>query len=99
MAEDRIAVRERRKRMVQRRRAALMLRLGNVCALAVAWEDCSPDLQFDHINGRTYRLRDLSQHQRLLRYEREAERGEIQLLCSYHNQVKSGRNRRRKDFV
>ena len=84
---------EIRRATIQTRRSALVQRLGGACEAACDWEVCSPDLQFDHKNGRDYDLRALDQYTRIRLYEEEAEQGLIQILCGYHNRVKGGRKK------
>lgn len=61
-------------------RADLLQKLGAWCV------DCGEDevdkLQFDHINGRNYLPHKLSYRQRMTNYRREAERGELAVVCA-----------------
>jgi hypothetical protein len=60
-------------------RADLLEKLGAFCV------DCGEDdeekLEFDHIHGRHYEPRKLSYRQRMIRYRREVERGELAVVC------------------
>lgn len=69
------------KARYRKRREALIAKLGGRCTACGSRED----LHFDHPNGRTWNVRAVNQMIRLRRYEREAERGELQLLCSSCN--------------
>jgi 5-methylcytosine-specific restriction endonuclease McrA len=77
----------RRKRLLELlalrgRRAALVARLGGVCACCGS----AKDLELDHYPERArVELRRMSQGQRQREYEREAERGNLRLLCSRCN--------------
>lgn len=60
-------------------RAALLAKLGGKCVLCQ--KDDPDKLEFDHINGRNYEPRKLSYKMRMIRYRREAAKGELRLLC------------------
>jgi hypothetical protein len=75
-----------------RRRAALLERLGGVCQTP----GCGTcfDLQFDHIDAgtRTWHVRSAGRLKRIALYEREADLGLLQLLCRKCNARKSANN-------
>lgn len=70
---------------VRRSRAALIEKLGAVCKRC--GEANTDKLEFDHINGRDYEPCKLSSSSRMARYKREAERGELRLLCGDCNKA------------
>ncbi len=78
-------VKERYQRMWRRRKAALLAKLGGKCRKCGATED----LHFHHTVGRSWgRPGRLSMASRVKRYEEDAERGELELLCrSCHEDV------------
>jgi len=59
------------------RRKALIIKMGGCC------EECGKKrkLEFHHPNGRDWSCRDLSRWSRMVRYERDYENGELELLC------------------
>lgn len=72
-----------------RARLALIQALGGECALCGStW-----DLEIDHIHGRDYSLRAISQDQRVTRYRREAAAGLVRVLCSGCNGSDGARRR------
>lgn len=78
---------ERVKRWVRRERERLRLLLGNACQSCGRSGDWWP-LHFDHMHGRAYSLRALSQSGRVCRLRREVSAGLIQLLCELCNKRK-----------
>jgi hypothetical protein len=74
-------------RYARKTREALIIKLGGKCAKAgqPGASPCEGALEFDHFNGRDYNPNKLSSSARMARYKREAERGELQLLCAKHN--------------
>ena len=71
---------------VRRRRADLIERLGGRCVICGATEK----LEFDHIDParKEWETRALSSESRIKRYEDEAAKGLLQLLCRHCNAVK-----------
>ena len=69
--------------------------LGCTCAICGA----DQELEFDHMRGRTYSLRKLSQDQRIIKLRREIPRAEIRLLCRFHNAQDGSRRRWRGPAV
>ena len=67
----------------QRRRAALIARLGGVCEDGFCF--VTEGLEFDHFKGRDWEPRRLSRLQRIARYEADADAGLLRLLCRSHN--------------
>jgi hypothetical protein len=74
-----------RSRLVDAMRERLFRELGGVCAEAS--EECDGPLTIDHPNGRAYKPSRLASYNRWLRYRHEHERGEVRLLCHYHNNI------------
>jgi len=64
-------------------RDALYEKLGNKCSNPEC--GATENLEFDHINGRSYDPNKLSYCQRLIRYTKEAARGELRILCGTCN--------------
>lgn len=68
----------------------LLAKLGAWCV------DCGEDdpdvLEFDHINGRAYLPNKLSYRQRMTTYRREAERGELAVVCADCNKKRRKKN-------
>jgi 5-methylcytosine-specific restriction endonuclease McrA len=60
-----------------RLRDELLEKLGGKCSLCPS----TKDLHFDHINGRDWEPRELSSHNRIRRYQEEAKKGLIRILC------------------
>lgn len=75
-------------RTARRRKAELIEQLGSKCVKCGTTED----LEFDHKNGRDYDPQKLSYSARLARYKREADRGEIRLLCGRCNKAARATN-------
>jgi hypothetical protein len=71
-------------------RADLLEKLGAFCV--DCGEDAEDKLEFDHINGRDYEARKLSYRQRMIRYRREAARGELAVVCSDCNLKRRKKN-------
>ena len=71
------ASREKWKENYRRDRAALVKRLGGQCALCAETEN----LQFDHTEGRDWKLHRVNAFTRLRIYELEASNGLLRLLC------------------
>jgi len=76
----------RHKRRAAERRAELIAKLGGKCKCCGSTED----LEIDHINGRTWNLREKSSDVRIAIYEREAKQGLLQILCKPCNASKGG---------
>ena len=72
-----------RAKNVAKRRAKLIRELGGECV------ECGADfdLEFHHVNGRTWIARKTSRWVRIKRYEEEACYGLIELLCADCNKV------------
>jgi hypothetical protein len=75
----------------QRRRAALISRLGGVCKDGFCFE--TERLEFDHLYESDWDPAKLSRLQRIARYESDADAGLIQLLCRSHNAADGSRRR------
>lgn len=75
---------ERQRRWRLRLRGRLIQKLGGKCA------ECGSivDLEFDHLERREWKSKDLWSDQRVKRYEREAAEGKLQLLCGACNKAK-----------
>lgn len=72
---------------VRRRRALLIERLGGRCAVCLA----TNDLEFDHYPRlATYDHNKRSQAQRMTDYERQADAGNLRLLCASCNGAAGG---------
>lgn len=69
--------RQRANRMVRRRRAALIKRLGAHCRACGK----TINLQFHHPDGRPYIPERLARHNRIAAYEKDVENGNLELLC------------------
>lgn len=82
----------RKKRMTDRRYAALRERLGGVCVEPGC--GATDDLQFDHKYERTWVTRDYSRSRRIVLYEQEADAGLLELRCGTCNR-KKGKPRER----
>ena len=84
------SLRAANRRYYQKRRAALIEKLGGVCVYCKRdGIENRTDLEFDHKFGnRTWCMRKLGPLQRLKRIELEADKGEIQILCGRHNGAK-----------
>jgi hypothetical protein len=70
-----------RKERIESIKEDLYSILGRMC---VACHSCQCP-EFDHIHGRTWQPRELSQLQRYQRYLAEAQKGLIQILCRHCN--------------
>ena len=71
----------------QKRLKNLIQKLGGRCAMI----DCAEpykNLEIDHIDGRDWDLTKFSQMGRVRKYEKEAELGLLQVLCTSHNKRK-----------
>jgi hypothetical protein len=66
-----------RKKRTSERRKALIEKLGGKCALCEATEE----LCFDHPQRKTWQPRTVNQGQRQRMYERDAEDGNLRVLC------------------
>jgi hypothetical protein len=71
-------------RYARRLREELIAQLGGKCEMRFKGP-CAGELQFDHKEGRDYNPNKLSYSARMARYRREAEAGELRLLCEKHN--------------
>jgi len=68
--------------IINKQRAALIELMGGTCISCGS----SEDLEFHHPNGKNWRSKDLSQFQRMRKYEEDASNGELELLCdACHN--------------
>lgn len=74
----------RRRRLCDARRAKLRKLLGNRCA----WCGVSQNLTVDHINGRSWDIKEVYYSTRLRIYVEEAEAGLLQFLCLECNSTK-----------
>lgn len=77
----------------RRRRAALVMALGNRCAMkADPYHICVGELEIDHMLGRTYKMRRLSSSSRVARLWREYMAGvPLRLLCQVENHLDGSR--------
>lgn len=76
----------RRRKVYQKRRDALIEKLGSKCV--ECGEETAEKLTFDHIHGRDWDIRKVHGTKRLRIYAEEAEAGKIQLLCLSCNSAK-----------
>lgn len=74
----------RQTRYARTLREALIVQLGGQCEKQHE-SPCAGELEFDHKNGRRYIVKKLSYSARLARYKKEADAGELRLLCEKHN--------------
>jgi hypothetical protein len=81
---------EARRERVEQLKEDLYGILGRMC---VACHSCKCP-EFDHIHGRTWQPRELSQIARYKRYLAEAQRGLIQILCRHCN-ASDGENKKK----
>ena len=73
-----------RVRNYHKRRSKLIKKLGGECAKCGR----KRNLTFDHLKPRTWSCRKLARWVRIKRYEEEAEKGLIQVLCADCNRRK-----------
>lgn len=78
----------RQTEYARRKRAALLVQLGNKCT------DCGTveGLEFEHPQGRDWVVNMFSSSARMARYQREADAGLLSLLCGACNKAKRKRN-------
>lgn len=85
--ESRSDIRERQKRLTERRKEAIFALCGG--KICVGCSETDPELlQFDHKTGRDWDVRKFSSTTRLKNYLFEAIEGRIQILCISCNSSK-----------
>ena len=77
-------------RWADTKRGQLLDRLGRRCHLCgrteqEVWSEDQTRLEFDHLNGRTWRIRDYSRWRRMIRYQKEADAGLLAVACKRCN--------------